>query len=121
MIADNSSDDRDIMPQGNASVWSKLLTHESLKNGILPSAWEGITHHNVALWPFCEVAADTEYVRLAVQTGSARAVAKTALLTQSCWPRGQGQRKEDCGSGTHYLSPWQPDPNETCVPSSGRA
>lgn len=33
------------------------------------------------LWPFCEVAADTGAVRLAVQAGSARAVAKTALLT----------------------------------------
>jgi len=34
------------------------------------------------LWPFCEVAADAGSVRLAVQTGSARAVAKTALLTR---------------------------------------
>lgn len=34
------------------------------------------------LWPTCEVAADTEYVRLAVQTGSARASAKTAFLIQ---------------------------------------
>lgn len=44
----------------------------------------------VAYWPFCEVAADTEYVRLAVQTGSAQTVAKTALLTQTgsraSWP-----------------------------------